>query len=231
MSWVEKEAGRANRNLLIVNVLVALFPGYMLVNTALIFLTRQRFPSDDWFLLLILLCLLALAVWNIVKAIQRYSDIQKAPVWKQLAVYNSVPMQVSAELEQDMLMGSVKYGGIVVSNQWLVRRSMFSTWVSPIGDLAWIYKKVTRHYTNGIPTGKSYSVILHGRHKQSMTLQTSEKKVDALMIDLKQRVPWAIFGFTDQIQSIWKKDPGGFVAEVDKRRNELMHKVSAASQG
>src|SRR5256885_15292845 len=111
-------------------------------------------------MLIVGLPLLALAGWNIWKAMRRSSEIQSSPVWKNLAVHGNaeqLSLQIEAELQPAM---TRKYGKLQVTSQWMVRRKLFSTWVSPIADLAWVYKKVTKHSVNFIPTGKTYSVVL-----------------------------------------------------------------------
>lgn len=100
--------------------------------------------------------------------------------------------------------------------------------MSPLGDLAWAYKKVTKHYTNFIPTGKSYAAILYGRHRQRLEVSMPQKKTDQLLADLAARVPWAIFGYSKDIAAAWQKDPDGFVATVDSRRQKLAAKSGSA---
>ena len=97
---------------------------------------------------------------------------------------------------------------------------MFSTWVSPLNDIVWAYKKVTKRSVNFIPTGKSYTAIIIGRHRQRIEHSMSQKKVDALLTELASRVPWAVYGFNADLDNVWKKDPGGFVAAVDSRRQD-----------
>jgi hypothetical protein len=116
-----------------------------------------------------------------------------------------------------------------VTQSWLVRRNTFSTWVSPIEDLAWAYKKVTKHSVNFIPTGKSYAVVLVGRHRQRIEVQMPEKASNALLEFLAARAPWAIYGFNQEINAIWQKDPDGFVAVVDSRRQSAGKAAGASA--
>jgi hypothetical protein len=173
--------------------------------------------------MLVLGAILALVIWNFNKAIQRYQKIEKAPAWRNLAAYGQ-PSQLSSEIEQDLATGSVKHGDLKITSHWLIKRSIFSTWTSPVADVAWAYKTVTRHRTNGIPTGKTYSTVIMGRHKQSVTVRASEKKVDALLADLMQRVPWAAFGYSAELVAAWKNNHSGFVAAVDDRRQRVIQK-------
>jgi hypothetical protein len=219
--WVEKEGRRANRNLLIINVV-------LLVGAVLIFVLVPNIDyRSDYVGIGFGVVVVLITGWNCLKAMRRNSEIQTTPVWRHAAVYGDVD-QLAAQIEQDQLAGKTKYGKLVLTPAWAIRRSLFNTWVSPLADLAWAYKKVTKHYTNFIPTGKTYAAVLVGRHRQRIEVQMSQKKTDQLLADLAIRVPWAIFGFSNELDTAWKKDPGGFVAAVDSRRQQLAAKSGAA---
>jgi hypothetical protein len=190
-------------------------------------LNAANYRNDGYAMLIIGLPLLALAGWNLWKAMRRVSEIQTSPVWKHLAAYGNaeqLSQQIEAELQPAMVR---KYGKLQLTPQWTVRRKTFSTWVSPVGDLVWIYKKVTKHSVNFIPTGKTYSVVLVGRHRQRTEEQMKEKAVNEMLGDLAARVPWALFGFTKDLEKAWQKDPAGVIAAVDARYQQ--HKTQPAS--
>ncbi|HEY1939715.1 MAG TPA: DUF6709 family protein [Candidatus Angelobacter sp.] len=191
-------------------------------------LNAADYRSNGYIMLLVGLPLLALVLWNCLKAVRRSSEIQTSPVWKQLAVYGNaeqVSQQIEAELQPAMIR---KYGKLLIAQQWIVRRKKFSTWVSPIADLVWVYKKVTKHSINFIPTGKTYSVVLVGRHRQRIEEQMKEKAVNEMLADLTARVPWALFGFTQDLEKAWRKDPAGVIAAVDSRSQQQNNKAAAA---
>jgi len=192
-------------------------------------LNAANYRSNGYVMLIIGLPLLALALWNSLKAARRSSEIQLSPVWKQLAVYGNaeqLSQQIEAELQPAMIR---KYGKLQITPQWMVRRKMFSTWVSPLADMAWIYKKVTKHSVNFIPTGKTYSVVLVGRHRQRTEEQMKQKVVDEMLADMASRVPWAIFGFSQDLEKAWRKDPAGVIASVDARYQRFNNKSAAAA--
>jgi hypothetical protein len=192
-------------------------------------LNAANYRSNGYAMLIIGLPLLALAVWNLSKAIRRASEIQTSPVWKHLAAYGNaeqLSQQIEAELQPAMIR---KYGKLQLTPQWMVRRKMFSTWVSPVGDMVWIYKKVTKHSVNFIPTGKTYSVVLVGRHRQRTEEQMKEKAVNEMLGDLAARVPWALFGFDKSLEQALRKDPASVVATVDARYQKYKTPASAAA--
>jgi hypothetical protein len=191
-------------------------------------LNASDYRSNGYTTLMIGLPLLALALWNCLKAVRRSSEIQTSPVWKHLAVYGNaeqLSQQIEAELQPTMIR---KYGKLQITQQWMVRRKTFSTWVSPVGDLVWVYKKVTKHSVNFIPTGKTYSVVLVGRHRQRIEEQMKENAVNEMLADLTSRVPWVLFGFTQDLEKAWRKDAAGVIAAVDSRYQQQNNKAAAA---
>jgi len=192
-------------------------------------LNAADYRSNGYAMLIVGLPLLALALWNCLKALRRISEIQLSPVWKQLAVYGNaeqLSQQIEAELQPAVIR---KYGKLQIAQQWMVRRKTFSTWVSPIADLVWVYKKVTKHSVNFIPTGKTYSVVLVGRHRQRIEEQMKEKAVNEMLAELTTRLPWVLFGFTKDLEKAWQKDPAGVIAAVDSRYQQQNNKAAAAS--
>jgi len=192
-------------------------------------LNASDYRKNGYVMLIIGLPIFALASWNCLKAMRRSSEIQTSPVWKHLAVYGNaeqLSQQIEAELQPAMIR---KYGKLQIAQQWMVRRKTFSTWVSPIGDLVWVYKKVTKHSVNFIPTGKTYSVVLVGRHRQRIEEQMKEKAVNEMLADLTARVPWVLFGFTQDLEKAWQKDPAGVIAAVDSRYQQFNNRSAAAS--
>ncbi len=192
-------------------------------------LNAADYRSNGYTMLIIGLPLLALALWNCLKAMRRISEIQLSPVWKQLAVYGNAE-QLSQQIEAELQPAVIReYGKLQIAQQWMVRRKTFSTWVSPIADLVWVYKKVTKHSVNFIPTGKTYSVVLVGRHRQRIEEQMKEKAVNEMLAELTTRLPWVLFGFTKDLEKAWQKDPAGVIAAVDSRYQQQNNKAAAAS--
>jgi len=169
-----------------------------------------------------------LAGWNVFKGFRRMGEPQTTRVWRQLAAFGE-PIQLSQQIETEEHQPHQMYGKLHVTPSWLLRRSLFFTWISPVDDLAWVYKKVTKHSVNFIPTGKTYAVVLVGRHKQRTEAQMREKDVNTLLGGLAARVPWAIYGYSQEINTAWQKDPAGFVAVVDQRRQTGAAAARAAS--
>ena len=172
--------------------------------------------------------LFLLCCWNFSKALKRSAEPQLAPVWKQVSVYGNAE-QLSSQIGSELLAPHDKYKRLRVTQSWLIRKGLFATWVSPLNDIVWAYKKVTRRSVNFIPTGKSYAAIIVGRHRQRVEHNLRQKNVDALLSQLATRVPWAVYGFNADLDNLWKKDPANFIAAVDSRREQPGTKAATAA--
>lgn len=171
--------------------------------------------------------LFLLCCWNFSKVLKRSAEPQLAPVWKQVSVYGNAE-QLSSQIGSELLAPHDNYKGLRVTQSWLIRKRLFSTWVSPLNDIVWAYKKVTRHSVNLIPTGKTYAAIIVGRHRQRVEHNLRQKKVEALLLQLATSVPWAVYGFNTDLDNLWKKDPGSFIAAVDSRREQQGARTATA---
>jgi hypothetical protein len=171
--------------------------------------------------------LFLLCCWNFSKVLKRSAEPQQAPIWKQVSIYGNAE-QLSSQIGSELLAPHDNYKGLRLTQSWLIRKRLFSTWVSPLNDMVWAYKKVTRHSVNFIPTGKSYAAIIVGGHRQRIEHNLRQKNVDALLTQLATRVPWAVYGFNTDLDNLWKKDPGSFIAAVDARREKLGTSAAAA---
>jgi hypothetical protein len=172
--------------------------------------------------------LVIVSLWNCLTSLRRGSEVSIAPIWKQLSIFGNVA-QLSQEIQQEQNFPVRKYGRLAVTQSWLIKRGAFSTWVSPVSEVVWTYKKMTKHSVNFIPTGKTYAAILYGRHRQRLEVSMSEKSVNELLADLAGRVPWAVFGYDKGLEQAWTKDTAGFIAAVDSRRQAHAPKADAAA--
>ena len=85
-------------------------------------------------------------------------------------------------------------------------------------DLVWIYETVTRHSTNGVPTGTTYTLNVFDRYGRTLTF-TMSKGIGAEVIDfVVQAAPHVLTGFSDRIQSMWNNNRQELIALVDKER-------------
>ena len=85
--------------------------------------------------------------------------------------------------------------------------------------MLWAYKRVTRHSVNFIPTGKTYAGVL-ACYGGTAEVTGRQAKVDSVLAFAAERVPWAIFGFSDELSKLFKQKTQDFCSAVEQRKRE-----------
>ena len=158
-----------------------------------------------------------LAAWLIAKVMRRRADVSSHPVVQRASTYGTLA-DVAHQFDMDLQGNTVKIGGATVTQSWVFLPRRFGLSICRIPDLIWAYKKVTKHYTNFIPTGKTYQIILYDRSGKPLQMQARQKKIDAMLALLAERAPWAVFGYSDDLSKTLRTNWGGLVAAVDQRK-------------
>ena len=131
-------------------------------------------------------------------------------------------LELAANIDQEMNSGQVlKFGSsAMLTPSWLLSPGAFSLKVLRLQDLVWFYKKVTTHRVNFVPTGKTYSVVLWDRSKTTFLIEMGRKEEagNTLLQELVRRAPWALAGYSADLQKLWVKDAQGVMAAVDERK-------------
>lgn len=181
-----------------------------------VMLNANDYREEGWWTLGVVLPLLALVGWNIWKWQRRSSDYTRHPIYWRLTWFG---LDAIEHVETAMRMNQLeKIGKARIYGPWLLKKSTFGLTYFHLPDVVWLYQKVTRHYTNFIPTGKSFSVLLNDRHGYTAEIRLSKKNAEALMGRILQQNPWIIAGFNDELKKLWGSQRAGFIAAVDQRR-------------
>lgn len=102
------------------------------------------------------------------------------------------------------IMNVSEFKGFHITRDALVyAKSNFT--VIPVREIIWVYKQITSHSTNGVPTGKSYSAIIALRNKKSKTFATNKKDdlMDFLHDELVKYRKGIFFGYSDQYHALY----------------------------
>jgi len=62
-------------------------------------------------------------------------------------------------------------------------------------------------------------VIMYDRHGKPLQMQSRQKKIDAMLALLAERAPWAIYGYSDDLNKTLRTNWGGLVAAVGQRKS------------
>jgi hypothetical protein len=109
--------------------------------------------------------------------------------------------------------------GWLVTDKYFIQSGLFTFDLLRISDLLWAYKKVTRHSVNFIPTGKTYDAVLTC-YGGSAVIQAKQNVVDAILLFATERAPWAAFGFTKELEELFRKKTRDFCSAIEQRKSE-----------
>lgn len=180
----------------------------------------SSFRTGGYWAIAIGLAFLALLAWKARPAWRGFEDPGSHPLAARVGKWGS-PVDTAAAIEREWRTpGGKKMGYWTITERYLIRSSPFHFDVLRFVDLLWAYKKVTKKSVNFIPTGKSYEAIVHC-YGGTAELPGSQKKVDEMLQDAVRRVPWAVVGFSAEIQQLFTKQNRDFCAAVEERRQKL----------
>jgi hypothetical protein len=195
-------------------------------------LDTTGFRGPGWWGLAIGLPLYCIAVWNIVRAMRNGGRLHKHPIAASLRPYGELA-EVAAHIDQEVSEPAynIRIGKLQVTPTWLLQSSTFGLRVVHIIDLIWMYKKVTKHSYNGIPTGTTHAVMINTRFGSALEVAASEGATEQLVEAVYRRAPWVITGFNDELAAIYAKDREGMIGAVDERREKIMAEVRGQQGG
>jgi hypothetical protein len=232
-NFIGQQIRRCNRNFLIANIVfVGATVGFGSLFGAIVGLGS----------LFLSIPLSLVAVWNFVWWNRRTKDFSRHPICKRLALFGPIE-QVVQQIETAMQTNSkdkpttavlidsnIFYTSFMLFGPWLFKKELFGLICFHVPDIVWLYKKITSHSVNFIPTGKSLAVLLYDRYSSSMEIQVSEQEATLLMRLICQQNPSAVAGFDKHSKSLWRWKRRAFIAAVDERRKDAP-RAAAVSAG
>jgi len=185
-------------------------------------LDATGFRGPGYIGLAIGLPLYALAWWNIVRAFRRMARYERHPIVRWLKRYGT-PEEVAQNIDAQWKdRGNVvAQSGLTLMPTWLLRATTYGLQIIHVYDLVWIYKKLTKHSVNFIPTGTTMAGVICTRYGQALEV-SSGVLTESLLQQLFERAPWVIAGYSAELAGIWKRDAAGLVAAVDQRREQIL---------
>ncbi len=176
--------------------------------------------------IIIAIAVLALSIFGLVTVLHRMSDPDAHPILKRLSRFGPLDFVVSrieAELASPHATLRATSGKLHLTNTWLVNPTLTSLQATRFEDIAWAYKHVFKYRQYFITVSKTYSAMVCDRSgaRIQITVGSKEAPADEMMKAILERAPWAIAGYTDELNRAWNKDRPAFLAAVDQRKSQL----------
>jgi len=153
------------------------------------------------------------------KAWARMRDPSLHPAAKRVGEWGD-PISLSAEIEQESKnLVRHRLGSTALTDKYIMTDAWLTFQVLRLQDLLWAYKRVTKHYTYFIPTGKSFEAVLicYGGSAQ---FSGKENLVDEALQHAAQKAPWAAFGYSKELETTFNKKTAEFCAAIEERRRQ-----------
>lgn len=114
-----------------------------------------------------------------------------------------------AKLE-DFYQLAAPLNGVRMDRNFIMLQDGATTKLLQASSLVWAYQQTTQHRTNGIPTGKSYSLQLYLDNGQLLAIGMKEKQAQEVLAAFVEHYPTMFVGFSKERAAMYKKDLEGF---------------------
>lgn len=200
---IKRELDRANRNILIAGIILFVLG----ILTLLIYIG---------------LLFTAIAIYLLYLYWERNSDVTKYPAVKDLFGMNN-PHYI--KLLDTELKNSKNNSGTYFTESFIIKKKAFGLdWVH-YSEVVWVYKKVTKHYVNFVPTGSTYEICVCSNSRIPefiLNCSGDETKADNIIKLIFQVAPFAIYGYSNELKQLWSKNRIAFIDAVKKRREQFL---------
>ncbi len=132
----------------------------------------------------------------------------------------SVKKYISASSNPDMARERVNYfidntpkvKGLRYNRDFICGQAGATTTFGETSKLVWVYLHSTKHSYNFIPTGTTYELILAFTDGRRRSVKMKNEKIShEHMKNLSELCPQAIFGYSDELDKLFRKDLTGFL--------------------
>lgn len=153
--------------------------------------------------------------WRRISGQVDHPAVERARSWGDLQV-------ASAEVERELEMAvKDKQGPWTLTENYAVKRALLGFDIYRLENLAWGYKKAVKRRIYGIiPAGTTYAAELNFSDG-SAEITAKQKKVDELLALVGKRAPWALMGYSEELEKLFKSSRGEFMAEVMQRKGRM----------
>ncbi len=179
----------------------------------------------EWFVTFLVLVAMGLSIWNIIKALGRSKNAAKFPAVAGVPVAARGDTNAFvAKVDEDLANSSKGPSGVRMGHAFALRHDKMKVDLLRFDQLIWAYQQVTKKKFYGIiPLGSSHAVKAFNDAGQAFEWHVGgkEDKALALLADFFDRAPAAIYGYSDELEVMWKKNRKGFAQLVAERKAQL----------
>lgn len=180
-------------------------------------LTEDDFRNPGYLGIPLWLALTGLCLWGLFRAIQWRASPLSHPIARALGRFGDAQQTIAA-IDAELQAPHARIGDTHLTPNWLVLDQPIRLQAARLDEIVWLYKLVTKRRVNGVPVGQSFTAEIRDRHGVALSIFGTEEQVNQLLNAAAQRAPWAIVGFSAELEQAWKKNRGALLASVEQRR-------------
>lgn len=149
---------------------------------------------------------LALLVWGLVLLIRILcGSCQKQLRQKAEALSPGSPEYILSHAEQLYAMAP-STAGLRMNASLILLEQGWKQYLYSTGELVWAYPSMTQHRVYGIPTGKSYGLVLKMADGSTRTLTLPQAKAQEQMQKIQALVPGCALGYSQELEAMYARD-------------------------
>ncbi len=168
------------------------------------------------------LLVIALSLWGLVGGLRRMSDPNAHPIMKKLERFGPLDF-VTSRIDAELASAHQQIGKMHLTANWLVFADSASFLAARYEDIIWIYKHVLTQRTYGIVTARTYTAIVADRfgERLNFTAGRKEQPANEMLDAVYAHAPWAVTGYSNDLEKTWNKNRAAMIAEVDSRKAQM----------
>lgn len=179
-----------------------------------------NFRINGYIGLTIAALVLLVCLWYLLTGLLRFANPDSHPIMKKLERLGPIET-VTSRIDTELAMPHTQIGKLHLTSNWLVYATSSNLMAVPLQDIIWMYKHVYTQRTYGIVTSRICTAMVQDRYGETLKCVAGRKEeaADEMLAGIYTRAPWALIGYSNDLQKAWKKDRPGMIAEVDRRKS------------
>jgi hypothetical protein len=159
-------------------------------------------------------------VFSVFTGMMRYGNPLNHPTFQRLGRMGTVE-DVVHKIEKEMTLGAETVAKLQLTNSYLIHQTGASFEAMRYQDIVWLYKMVkSGRY------GKTYIATFCDKHGHQIAIQAKDSEVDEMLKAVFPHAPWALAGYTDDVNKAWNRDREQLIQAVEQRKIEIRQQQS-----
>lgn len=161
-----------------------------------------------------LLFKVALPAWRCLQKPSSHPVIARVGRWGD-------PARLSTEIESEYRSPRLRYkSGWYLGDRYIIQARYLSINVLRFEDLLWTFKRVTKRSVNLIPVETTFEALLMC-YGGTAVVKGSLNETDATLTFATKRAPWALVGYSKELETLFTTQTRDFCKTVEARKREI----------